>query len=362
MHGRSSDIAPSPINGTGDQGGDAAGAVLARQAIVLRALGQPFVAALLDAGQRQLHRAPRTAALIGGWPGDTAAAGLAMRFNGALHALARADGDGALAALLRHDRDDIDDAVGAVLAAEDAFIAEWMRHPPQTNEVARAGAIMAALLVVTERTGMPVTLLELGASAGLNLNLGRYRHDLGGTTTGPAASPVTIRPVWRGAPPPAGQVRIAAARGVDLRPLDMADAVARERLSAFAWTDDPGRARLLTQAIVLAQAHPPLIDRDDLTRWLPRRLAMPQPAGLCRVVFHSMALQYLEPAQRTGIVAHIRAAGDRATPDRPFAWIGFEWTPCRREVRLMLTCWPDGTDRHLATCHPYGEWIEWHVR
>jgi hypothetical protein len=75
-----------------------------------------------------------------------------------------------------------------------------------------------------------------------------------------------------------------------------------------------------------------------------------------------MVLQYLEPAQRTAIVAQIRAAGDRADPTRPFAWIGFEWTPCRTEVRLMLTCWPDGTDRHLATCHPYGEWIEWHHR
>jgi hypothetical protein len=334
--------------------------VLARQAVVLRLLGQPFVAALLDAGQRQLHRAPRTEALICGWRGDAAAAGLAMRFNGALHALARADGTTRLSALLRHEHEDFDDAVGAAVAAQDAFIANWMRHPPQTNEVARAGAIMAALIVVAAQVDMPFTLLELGSSAGLNLNLGRYRYDLGGRCIGPDRSPVVVAPVWRGPPPPAATVRIDAARGVDLRPLDMADAAARERLSSFTWTDDPVRAGLLTQAIALAQAHPPVIDADDLTRWLPRQLETPQPVDTCRVIFHSMVLQYLAPQQRHAIVGQIGQAGLRADGKRPLAWIGFEWTECRSEVRLMLTCWPDGISRHLATCHPYGEWIEWH--
>lgn len=334
--------------------------MLARQGVVLRSLNQPFVAALLEAGQRQLHQAPHTAALIRDWPGDAAAAGLAMRFNGALQALARQGDAIRLSALLRHDHDDFDGAVGAAMADRDDFIAAWMRDPPQTNEVARAGAIMAALMVVGALFDMPFALLELGSSAGLNLNLGHYRYDLGGHRIGPAASPVVVAPTWQGAPPPAGAVRIAAARGVDLRPLDVADAAAVERLSSFAWTDDPVRAGLLAKAIALAQANPPAIDRDDLARWLPRQLAMAQPAGLCRVVFHSMVLQYLTPAHRAAITGHIHAAGSRADRMRPLAWIGFEWTECRSEVRLMLTCWPDGTSRHLATCHPYGEWIRWH--
>ena len=32
----------------------------------------------------------------------------------------------------------------------------------------------------------------------------------------------------------------------------------------------------------------------------------------------------------------------------------------RREVQLKLTCWPSGRTRHLATCHAYGAWIDWH--
>lgn len=334
--------------------------MLARQAGVLRLLELPFVAALLEAGQRQLHRAPRTAALIDGWPGDAAAAGLAMRFNAALHALARQGRSTRLSALLRHEHDDFDAAVGAAMAAEDDFIVAWMRDPPQTNEVARAGAIMAALMVAGTMFDMPFTLLELGSSAGLNLNLAHFHFDLGGRRMGPAGSSVMVSPAWRGVSPPDHAVRIVEARGVDLRPLDVTDTAACERLLSFAWTDDPHRAERLGRAITLAQAHRPAIDRDDLGCWLPRQLAMAQPDGLCRVIFHSMVLQYLTPAQRAAIVEHIHAAGAGAYPARPLAWIAFEWTECRKEVRLMLTCWPGGSSHHLATCHPYCEWVEWH--
>ena len=50
------------------------------------------------------------------------------------------------------------------------------------------------------------------------------------------------------------------------------------------------------------------------------------------------------------------------TMDRPLAWVSFEWTANRSEVQLWLTMWPSGEARHLATCHPYGAWIEWHRR
>jgi len=39
--------------------------------------------------------------------------------------------------------------------------------------------------------------------------------------------------------------------------------------------------------------------------------------------------------------------------------IGFEWTAAREEVELVLTCWPSGDSHRLATCHAYGEWINW---
>ena len=51
--------------------------ILAQQAAIVRRLGSPLVAAILEAGQRQLHRAPDIATMIADWPGDAADAALA---------------------------------------------------------------------------------------------------------------------------------------------------------------------------------------------------------------------------------------------------------------------------------------------
>lgn len=124
-----------------DQGGE-----LWHQAQVARELGSPFVAAVLEPGQRQLRHAPRTADLIANWPGDPSTSALAMRFNAALHALARRGSPSRLRALYRGEHDDFDGAISAALTAEDAFIAEWLANTPQTNEVGRAAAISVALM------------------------------------------------------------------------------------------------------------------------------------------------------------------------------------------------------------------------
>lgn len=332
---------------------------LGRQAMVARNLGSPFVAAVLEAGERQLHRAPMTARLIAGWPQSPSAAALAMRFNAALHALARREILPVLTALYKGEHDEFDHAIGRALATQDGFIATWMRDTPQTNEVGRAAAICAALMAVQRNMGLPFELLELGSSCGLNLNLARYAYELGGLGAGVAGSPVRIAPVWRGERPVIAPFEVVAARGVDLNPLDAGDAMTRERLLAYVWADQPARARRLEQALELARRHPPLVDRGEALPWIVRQLEVPQQAGRCRTVFHSMVLQYLSDHDRRAVIGAIRAAGERATVEKPLAWISFEWTSLRDEVQLILTCWPDGERRILATCHAYGNWIDW---
>ena len=332
---------------------------LRRQSRVARALGSPFVAEILDAADRQLELGPRTATLIAGWPTDPAAAALGLRLNSAMHALARRGAPPALAALFRRQHDDFDTGVAAALRAEDRFIAEWMRSPTQTNEVARAAAISAALMLLRNETGMPADLLEIGSSCGLNLNLARYDYDLGGTRAGDPSSPVRIAPEWRGPAPEAAPLEVVSARGVDLKPLDPQDAATRERLFAYVWADQHMRARRLESALELARHFPPRVERADALSWLAERLAEPQPAGRCRVVFHSMVLQYLSGDARCAFADMLHGAGARATNARPLAWIGFEWTASRSEVQLTLTSWPGGTTRLLAISHPYGDWIEW---
>jgi hypothetical protein len=332
---------------------------LLRLGAFARATGWPFVGDVLEAGYRQLHRGPRTAAMILGWPGDPAAAALAMRFNAALHLLARKDRVASLSALYRREHDDFDGAIAQALASEDEFIAVAMRNPTQTNEVGRAASILSALLELTARTGLPCELLELGASCGLNLNLGHYAYDLNGMTWGSEDSPVRIAPRWTGPQPRTADLRILSARGVDLSPFDACNPETVDRLMSFVWSGDVARSSRLAQALDLARRHRPRVDRGDALHWLEQRLADPHRNGVCRVVYHSMFRQYLSEADSSAMQDMIERVGARADSDRPLAWISFEWTADRREVRLLLTTWPGGETRHLATCDPYGSWIDW---
>lgn len=332
---------------------------LARQAAVARSLGSPFVARVLEAGQRQLHRAPATLRLLATWPGDPARAALAMRFNGALHALARRGEISALSELYARQDGDFDGPIGETLAREDDFIAAWMQRMPQTNEVGRSSAIVAAMLVAYQQHGLPFELLELGSSAGLNLNLARYAYDLGGVAAGEVGSTVQLAPAWTGPATPSGRIEVVAARGVDIEPLDPADAATRERLQAYVWADQPERAERLERALAIARAHPPQVDRGDAASWIEQRLESPQDDGVCRVVFHSMVLQYLHADDRARVAGAIAAAGERASATRPLLWIRYEWNAPRTEVALLMTSWPGGVERTLARCHAYAAWIDW---
>ncbi|WP_404413646.1 DUF2332 domain-containing protein [Brevundimonas vesicularis] len=332
---------------------------LAAQAERCRAMGSPFIADVLEAAGRQLACAPLTAARIRNWQGDQTAAALALRLNGALHALARAGRSRPLSSLYRREHTDFDGAVADALAQNDQFVADWVLHPPQTNEVARAAALMAALMAAPLERSMPFELLELGSSCGLNLNLDRYAYALGPIAAGDPFSDVRIEPQWRGDEPKTRPVSIASARGVDLQPLNAADPAHRERLLAFAWADQPARTRRLEHALRIAAAHRPRIDQGDAVIWLADRLAEPQAGGCCRVLMHTMVLQYLSDDDRRQIAALLSTAGRRADAEHPLLWISFEWTRDRTHVELRLTAWPTGETRVLAHCHPYGDWLEW---
>lgn len=88
-----------------------------------------------------------------------------------------------------------------------------------------------------------------------------------------------------------------------------------------------------------------------------------QPDGVRRVVFHSMVLQYASPTERAAIDTAFALAGARAEPGRPIARIGIEWRADRQAVELRIAEWDGaarrGEARLAATCHPYGEWIDW---
>ncbi len=339
-----------------------------QQAVVCRGLDSPFTARVCDLIAERLDETTEVGRRVLNWPGDARANAdaLPLRLCGALHALARRGAANAQAWPPQSTPDDeaLWAAINVALTVDQQFILDWLTGPPQTNEVGRSTALMAGLLVLAERFGRPFELYELGSSAGLNLNLDRYGFDLAGVTAGEAGSTVQLAPRWTGASPPAAAVRVQRRLGVDLHPLDVRDPETARRLTAFVWADQRARLAQLEAALEIARAHPPPLSAGDGADWLKRVLSLSPEPGVCRVVMHTIALQYFPPRGQARVRAHLQAAGAQATEAAPLAWLAYEATAApdaegRRWAELSLTVWPEGETRRLARGHPHGFALEW---
>jgi hypothetical protein len=105
----------------------------------------------------------------------------------------------------------------------------------------------------------PLALVDVGASAGLNLLCDRYRIDYGASgATGPTDSPVLITCRTVGASPPiaASLPPFVSRSGIDLAPVDLTDADDARWLLACIWPDT-GRLERTKASILLAQEGPP---------------------------------------------------------------------------------------------------------
>jgi hypothetical protein len=344
------------LNGMTDKIHDA----FALQAKFCRQTGSPLTARVLDALIAVMDRTTRTGARILDWPGDPMIDALKLRIAGGLNALARSGRDAELTALYAARDGDWTGVIGRVLKAYDDWLHPWLDSAPQTNEVARSGVLWPGMMEIARRFGPKLEILELGASGGLNLNMDRFAYDLGGVKAGDAGSAVRIAPEWSGPPPAAAPVEIVARAGVDLNPLDMTDTAVAERMLAYIWPDQTDRVARAEAAIAVARAFPPPVEAGDGAAWIERRLAEPQAAGVTRVVYHSVALQYFPREGRARVRATIEAAGAAATAERPLAWLSMEFPEIVTTAHLTLRCWPgDDATETLALAHPHGARVDW---
>ena len=111
--------------------------------------------------------------------------------------------------------------------------------------------------------GLPLALLELGCSAGLNLVPDLYCYRLGGVAAGRQDSGLSLRPAWEGGDPPFARITVADRAGVDLNPLDVADPKQRQCLLAYVWPDQPERLERIAQAMAIAAEVPLRILEGD---------------------------------------------------------------------------------------------------
>lgn len=180
----------------------------------------------------------------------------------------------------------------ALLADDGTIVATIRGRSTQTNEVGRLATLVPAFAQVAPG---PIALIEVGASAGLNLFPDRYSYSWGGDPIG--SGPLLTATVDGDPPLPTAVPTIAWRGGIDLNPLDVTDEDAMRWLANLIWPEHDERRARLEQAVQIARAEPPQIVRGDLLDELPALVDRAAEHGPV-VVFHSAVIAYLTAADR----------------------------------------------------------------
>jgi len=325
--------------------------------------GAPLTARIV-AGVAALVEAGVPGELLGrvrGWQGAALADALPLRVAGGLHALHLSGAAPELAPIYAGEAADDAAVIAQVIAAHEAALLPWLDGPPQTNEAGRSANFIAAMLWLAEKGLPPVfACLEIGSSAGINLMLDRYAYDLGGVKVGPEDAVMAFQPQWHGAPPPTRAVTIASTRGCDVAPVDLTDPAEALRLKAYIWPEHTVRFERMDAAIRAASERRPDLVQATAADFVEAELAKPQEAGTTRMLMHSIVWQYVPQDQQARVTAAMEAAGARATPERPLAWVQVEADRTVHRHKLTVRYWPGGEEEvQLAWSHPHGADVEW---
>lgn len=233
-----------------------------------------------------------------------------------------------------------------------------MTLPVQTNEVGRSAALYGVLLLL----GGPIRLLEVGASAGLNLRCDRFAYDLGaGVVLGDPRSPVRLERPWVGPHPAHENIpEVLVRKGCDRAPIDPSTPEGRLTLTSYVWADQVPRLERLRAAFRVAEQVPATVERMGALEFLTRELA-DLPGGVTTVVWHSVVWQYLAPAERHATDVLIEEAGARATADAPLVRVSLEPDKVGGAFtyQVHVQRWPTGRRVHVADALGHGPPVRW---
>lgn len=170
-----------------------------------------------------------------------------------------------------------------------------------TTLVDRASYVLPILKHVARASDEPLTLIEIGCSAGLNLLFDRYRYDYGfGTVVGDSGSDISIRcRILDGRPPILGSPPSIARRvGIDLIEVDCSSAEERLWMEAMLFPEWIEERRRLRTALAFRADMPLRIVVGDALDVLPG-LISDSPGPIC--VLHSHSLGQWTEASRVSL-------------------------------------------------------------
>lgn len=331
------------------------------QADACAMVGSPLYEHLLDAAADDVERGGAVWPLLEPFVGRPLSYGAPLKLLGAVHRLVLEGSAPQLAELYPSaggalDLDRSWPAFEQTLAEHADRLPSLIERPVQTNEVGRSAALLGGFLTVARETGLPLRLLELGTSAGLNLRWDRYLYSAGERRWGDPSSNVLQLLDPASAPLLDTDAVVGSRRGCDTHPLDPSSLEDRLTLMSYVWPDQTWRFSLLTAALEEAAKAPALVEQADAADWIENALAERVP-NVATIVFHSLVLFWMGRRERARITGAISAAAAEATRHSPFAWLKME--AAGEQADVVLTTWPGGEQRTLARAGYHGRPVTW---
>lgn len=339
-----------------------AGIAFRAQADTCAELGSPMYADLLRVLADDLDAGGPTRGMLRDHGDDPARSALGLRILGGVHRIVLERRADALAIVYPTVGGRYDAALAAPLLREVVEqhadeLAAGLDRPPQTNEVGRAVALYAGL--VSLPWDLPVRLVELGCSAGLNLRADRFGFGTERGVVGESSSFVRIDDAWRNGPP-GRRVRVVGRWGCDLDPVDVTGDEGRMTLSSFVWADQLERWKRLKAALVVTSQVPATVVRGDVVDVMEQ---LELVEGTATVVWHSVMRQYLPSSRAVALDAAVEEVGAGATPAAPLALVTLEPQldegPRPDRYPVVLTTWPGRERRVLGHAAPHGPPMVW---
>ena len=228
-----------------------------------------------------------------------------------------------------------------------------------TNEVGRSAILRSGFGVLGQEEAATLNLIEIGPSAGLNLNWDHYgvRFSRNGAVVAealPEAGLVLDCELKSEVTPEATAMpRLGRRLGLELHPVDLRDDDDRTWLRALVWPDQPQRLARLDAAIALYLQAPAEIRGGDALALLPAALAqIPPHEAVC--VYHTIVTYQFSAAMREALEALLVTASLR----RPLWHLSLEFDG-EKDFALILTYHQDGIvrSRILGSASAHGAWV-----
>ncbi|WP_349409898.1 DUF2332 domain-containing protein [Pseudalkalibacillus sp. SCS-8] len=227
----------------------------------------------------------------------------------------------------------------------------------QTNEVRRCAYLFPLFSHIYDRVNKPLSLIEIGTSAGLQLLWDKYRYSYGtGEGFGNEKSNVHIHSEIKGdvqlqsmnIPPVATRV------GLDLHVSDLRDPEDHLWLKALIWPEHDERIELFEQASQCIQENQvDLMEGDGVALLNEVVEELPKDTAIC--IFHTHVANQIPEEMKRTLLEKIRKIGEKRDV---FHIYNNMW-----DRKLHLDSFINGTEYNeiIGDTDGHGRWFEWNL-